>query len=263
MEGRVQGANPRRNRNSILQSAGDALGLRLNKRKRFSRQPTTVDDIILEISAAKSGVDYQLTPVRTPVDEVAERERLRDAAAQAVGLIQNTDNSVSFKKHSKTPKPHSIYVPFPSYPSSLSALQAHVQTSSTLLKYYPSPTPFLILSRSKQWKSRYLVLTTPSQKEQSGLESYLHLFKTSNQEDKELERLMITQDSVVYIASDEVGGGRQFVIKVGGKVTDATALARKEEHIPAVWLLQLPDKVQMQSWIQYIKRAVLMQRYVI
>ncbi|PVG00231.1 hypothetical protein CPB86DRAFT_782823 [Serendipita vermifera] len=260
MEGRLQGANSRRNRNSILQTAGDALGLRLNKRKRFSRQPTTVDDIILEISAAKSPVDYPLTPVRTPVDEVAERERLRDAAAQAVGLIQNTDNSVSFKTPSKTSKPHLRAIPFPSYPSSLSALQAHVQTASTLLKFYPSPTPFLILSRSKQWKSRHLVLTTPSQKEQGSSESYLHLFKTSNPGDKELERLTIHQDSVVYNASEEVGGGRRFVIKVAGKVSDAATLARKEEHLPAVWLLQLPDGVQMQNWIQYIKSAVLMQK---
>jgi hypothetical protein len=286
MEGRTGtgGFNARRNRNSILQTAGDALGIRLNKRKRLSRLPHAgagtdiggsggllADDIVLEISANKSS-DYDWTtiprPHRPSMDESAERERLRDAAAQAVGLTQKEDDHVSFGIGTRMMKNNAgrSQQPLPRYPSSLSALQEFVQTSSNLLKFYHSSSPFLILSRSKQWKTRYLILTTttsqPAKENGAAVsESHLHLFKTASPDDKELERLSINQDSVVYMADEEVGGGRQFILKVGGNVIDAAAMKKEEAH-PATWLLQMPDVQQMQRWIQFIKRSVLMQRYV-
>ena len=63
------------------------------------------------------------------------------------------------------------------------------------------------------------------------------------------------------MADEEVGGGRQFILKVGGKVIDAGAMKKEEAH-PAVWLLQMADASQMQRWIQFINRSMLMQRYV-
>lgn len=260
MEARAPGFNTRRNRNSLLQTAGDALGIRLNKRKRFSRPPSAIDDVVLEISASKN-LDYDWTTIEQPIDESEERERLRDAAAQAVGLQRDNENteSVSFATRPKSFKPPQ---PLPRYPSNLSALQSFVQTSSSLLKFYPAPSPFLILSRSRQWKTRYLVLTTLQPTRENGAtESHLHLFKTNSPDEKELERLSIHQDSVVYMADEEVGGGRQFVLKVGGKMIDAST-AKKEEAHSATWLLQMPGKDQMRQWIQFIKQSVLMQKYV-
>ncbi|KAG8818191.1 hypothetical protein FRC17_010908, partial [Serendipita sp. 399] len=85
MDGRSQKYNSRRNRNSILQSAGDALGFRTNKRKRLSRQQLE-DDVVLEISAATKTEEYDFPPIREYEDESTERERLLRDAAEAVGL---------------------------------------------------------------------------------------------------------------------------------------------------------------------------------
>lgn len=256
---RGSGFNARKNRNSILQTAGDALGIRLNKRKRYSRPPTVVDDLVLEISANKN-LDYDWTAVSQPIDEEAERERLRSAAAQAVGLSHPRPSvEEDPSTHGTRIKPNRTLhdnQPLPKYPSSLSALQNYVQASSNLLKYYPAPSPFLILSRSRQWKSRYLILTT-----HGGTDSHLHLFKANSPEDKELERLSLHQDSVVYVADEEVGSGRQYILKVGGKVIDSTAM-KKEDAPPAIWLLQMQDSDQMERWIHFIKSSMLGQRCV-
>lgn len=250
----------RKNRNSIIQSAGDALGLRMSKRKRLSRQ-APLDDLILEISASKNADDQEYTPNADQEDELAERERLRDAAAQAVGLAQSAEDAASLKSHPRSVGPGPIFSTLPRYPAALSSFHSLIQTSSPLLKFYPSPTPFLILSRSRQWKTRYLVLTSiQPHGERGGTESYLHLFKTGASDEKELERLSIQQDSVVYIADEEIGGGRQYIVKVGGRQANGMTNAKKETAPPVVWLLQMPDATHMQRWIQFVKSSVFMQR---
>lgn len=257
MDGRSQAFNARRNRNSILQTAGDALGIRINKRKRMSirQPPVVVDDVVLEISAAKNNVDYDYGTVQESVDDSTERERLRDAAAQAVGLPQTQvvedATSLGVEEHIAS---------LPKYPATLSELQTLIHTSTTTSKYCPITSPFLRLSRSKQWKARHIALTTVRpRRELGGSQSHIHLFKTSAPHDREIERMIITQDSVVYIADEEFLGGRKFVIKVGGTTANASNPKRDEQSAASTWLLQMSDASQMQRWIQFIKSAVLMQ----
>jgi hypothetical protein len=91
----------------------------------------------------------------------------------------------------------------------------------------------------------------------------LHVFKSAGSEEKELERIEINEDSVVFVAEDEFGG-RRSVIKVGG--TDVGAM--KKEYIVneggySMWLLHIQDTADAQRWITNIKNAVLGQRYVL
>ncbi|KAI0795320.1 hypothetical protein BC629DRAFT_318372 [Irpex lacteus] len=122
----------------------------------------------------------------------------------------------------------------PPFPSTPAALTPFTQLSATLPRYYPAPS-LLMFTLTKQWKNRYLVFTSPlispsSQKAMfrsplssdstsatTPVPSYLHLFKTDGKEEKEIERLEINEESVVYVAEGEVGG-RKGVIKVGGSL---------------------------------------------
>lgn len=283
-------------RNSILVAASDALSFSLRRSKRPTIQRTnnqkhrpSVVDEVLEISAEAA-----------QKDELAERERLRDAAAQAVGLggatssestmAANTMDDVSvMSSHTRSAKRTtviSIHQPLshanqnmsalPPYPATLNSLQPFIQHSSVLLKYYPSQSAFLKLQKSRQWKLRHLVLTSfrcPSESESStgtgdnATQAQLHLFKSSNSEEKEIERLCINQDSVIYVADGGFGGNKEFVVKVAGyqRAEGAPASSNNPQSSAAatVWLLQLPDLAQMQRWIQFIKSSVLTQRYVL
>ncbi|KIM22764.1 hypothetical protein M408DRAFT_28413 [Serendipita vermifera MAFF 305830] len=308
------GMNSRRNRNSILQTAGDALGFRLNKRKRMStvsshgqspsysgslnkHTPSIFDDVVLEISANGTGGFYPPPTVLEYAEEDSAereaRERLRDAAAQAVGLSHATTNTntnfytapavmssgphqykdtTSVDQHRPAPaETHSgksrgsmlktttigpIKSGLPRYPGTLSSIQTHVQNSAHLLKYHASPSPFLILSRSKQWKTRYIVITSIEHKNPRRTEAHLHLFKAGAPDDRELERMRIHTKSIVYVADEEVGGGRQFVLKIGGNGVDSS----NKDLGPTSWLLQMHDSTSMQRWIQIVKNAVLLQK---
>lgn len=283
-------------RNSILVAASDALNFSLRRSKRPTilhtnnqkHRPSVVDEV-LEISAEAA-----------QKDELAERERLRDAAAQAVGLggttssestmAANTMDDVSvMSSHTRSAKRTtviSIHQPLshanqnmsalPPYPATLNSLQPFIQHSSVLLKYYPSQSAFLKLQKSRQWKLRHLVLTSfrcPSESESStgtgdnATQAQLHLFKSSNGEEKEIERLCINQDSVIYVADGGFGGNKEFVVKVAGyqRAEGAPTSSNNPPSSAAatVWLLQLPDLAQMQRWIQFIKSSVLTQRYVL
>ncbi|KAG9227465.1 hypothetical protein CCMSSC00406_0000889 [Pleurotus cornucopiae] len=154
---------------------------------------------------------------------------------------------------------------FPSFPSTPSALSQFSQDSSILPKYYPS-TSLRIFALSKSWKSRYMILSSPttftSSSRPSPCPSYLHLFKSSGLEEKELERLEINEESVVFVAEEEVAGRRQ-VVKVGG--IDVGALKKElnyEEGGKTMWFLQITDPAETQKWISGIKSAILGQRTV-
>jgi len=285
-------------RNSILVAASDALSFSLRRSKRGTvqhahtqKQRTPVIDEVLEISAEAA-----------QKDGVAERERLRDAAAQAVGLAGTTssdptivavstrdDVSVMSSAARSAKRTTLMSVPqqsgqanqnisaLPPYPATLNSLQPFIQHSSALFKYYPSQSAFLRLQRSRQWKHRHLVLTSfrcPSDSDSSTgtgdntTQAQLHLFKSSNSDEKEIDRLGINQESVIYVADGGFGGNKEFVVKVAGFLY-GEASSPSSNHSPSnaastptVWLLQLPDLIHMQRWIQFIKSSVLTQRCV-
>ena len=278
-------------RNSILVAASDALSFSLRRSKRSTiphaytqtQRPPVVDEV-LEISAEAA-----------QKDGVAERERLRDAAAQAVGLAGTTssdqttvaastrDDDVSVMssaarsaKHQRLSRANQNISALPPYPATLSSLQPFVQHSSALLKYHPSQSAFLRLQRSRQWKIRHLVLTSfrcPSDSDSptgdNTTQAQLHLFKSSNGDEKEIDRLGINQDSVIYVADGGFGGNKEFVVKVAGFLCGEGSSAPSNNSpstastSSTVWLLQLPDLVHMQRWIQFIKSSVLTQRCVL
>ncbi len=87
-------------------------------------------------------------------------------------------------------------------------------------------------------------------------------FKSAGADEKELERLEINEDSVVFVSEEEVGG-RRHVIKVGG--ADVGAMRKEYTHEEGghiMWLLQIADPAEAQRWISNIKHAILGQRCV-
>ncbi|KAK0201680.1 hypothetical protein DFS33DRAFT_1349160 [Desarmillaria ectypa] len=297
----------RRSRGSLLIVASDALGLKFGRRRKSIRQPPMpiVLPGVIEISAPR------------PDAELEERQQLRDAAAQAIGLTssllqpdpppppleeepEQTEHQEYLIQQSeartaesavapRSPQQSSFSLPvsapfraqaasmlthsrsnsiapisIPPFPSSPAALSQFVQASASLPKYYAPPS-LRIFALSKQWRSRYLVLSSPTTHvttNSSPTVSYLHLFKTSNGEDKELERLEINEDSVVFMAEEDVGG-RKHVIKIGG--VDVGALKKDlnpEESGRTMWFLQIVNQAESQRWITNIKQLIFGQRAV-
>ena len=141
------------------------------------------------------------------------------------------------------------------FPSTRAQVAVHEQLSATLPKHYPPPS-LLMLALSKQWKARHVVLSAPVL---AGT-SYLHIFKSSASDERELERLEINERSVVYVNDEDVGG-RRGVVRVGG--VDVGALRRDlngEENGLTMMLLQIVNTNESQNWINAIKNAVLGQR---
>ena len=296
-----------------LVAASDALSLKFGRRKPSIRPPPRQIILpgVLEISAHTQRQD----------EEVEERNRLREMAAQAIGLgpfmvsqgsgsraesttedededqfsasiprlghplsSESTPNITTRSPHdssfSESTLTHSsagrlrsgsmlvrsptttTVDPIPSFPSTVSALTLFRQSSGMYPKYYP-PSSLRIFALSKNWKNRFLILSSPAKlvtRGQIPAVSYLHLFKSSSPDEKELERLEINEDSVVFVAEEEVGGRRQ-VIKVGG--ADVGAMKKEYTHDEGgytMWLLQITDQAEAQQWITNIKSAILGQR---
>ncbi|KAG8936264.1 hypothetical protein FRC02_003556, partial [Tulasnella sp. 418] len=176
----------------------------------------------------------------------------------------------------------------PAYPCTLSSLAPFSQNASTLLRYYPGGSFFL--SRSRQWKSRYLVLTSlkpisgPESEKEEDTQAHLHLFRSNGGDEKELERLKINEDSVVFVTDEgpEVSG-KKYVFKAGGLDAGGAPVVKPKERtlvkdkakgkgekdvfanstsnaVKVLWLLQCTDSAMMQRWIGFIKTGLLVQR---
>ena len=104
---------------------------------------------------------------------------------------------------------------------------------------------------------------------------YLHMFKSSGADEREIERLEIDEESMAYMADGEVGG-RRSVVKFEGVLRKRPAhhtaphssiSATSTEDGPAggeegrtTWIVQILDMEETQKWIEEIKGAVLNQR---
>jgi hypothetical protein len=253
--------------------------------------------------------------------EEEERERLRDAAAQSIGLdpeimtekvstwdeesYEEVDNSLHFSSfhtaedgaedlasslridsgtfspfvnrnragsiaHSLHQRSNSMQPPtVPMFPTTVLSLTSSSQLDAVLPKHYPAPS-ILKFSLSKQWKTRYIILTSPAQASNVSVPrpttaptvSYLHLFKSRNPLEKEIERLEINEDSIVFVnENNEEIAGRRNVLRVGG--VDCGAMRKVlnvEENGRTMWFLQITDPHELQKWITAIKNSVLSQR---
>lgn len=160
----------------------------------------------------------------------------------------------------------------PVYPTTVTGLVTFAQLSRLLPKYYPNHQ--LLKFASKPWKNRFIVMSSPCQPLSSSTSSrptpttaptvsYLHLFKSDNPSEKELERLEINEDSVAFVnANNEEISGRRNVLRVGG--VDCGAMKKDlniEQGGRTMWLLQVSDQQELRQWISAIKNSVLSQRY--
>ena len=296
-------------RTSLLVAATDALGIKFRRKRpstpaRLPPNATILPDII-EIAA------------QPPDAESEERERLREEAAQLLGISVDPDTqSVSqtteedepstemFPSHVSDFAARSSYTrtdmtnrssnslpsptrptlfasrrsgsimthnrrtsnpapPIPPFPANVDALQEFKQFSACFPKYY-APSSLRIFAVTKNWKLRYIMLTAPLTVVAGGSEpavSYLHLFKSAAAGETEIERLEINEDSVVFIAEDDVAG-RKYVVKVGGRVAGGPKKNQViEEGGKVMWLLQIYESEISQRWISTIKSLILGQRY--
>lgn len=298
-------------RASLLVAATDALGIKFRRKRpstpvRLPPNATILPDII-EIAA------------HPPDAESEERERLREEAAQLLGISvdpdtqsvsQNTEeeddepSTEMFPSHVSDFEARSSYTktdtinrssnslpsptrptiftsrrsgsvmthnrrtsnlapPIPPFPAKVDALQEFKQFAACFPKYYPPPSLRIFAMSSRNWKLRYILLTSPLTLVAGGSEpavSYLHLFKSAAAGETEIERLEINEDSVVFIAEDDVGG-RKYVVKVGGRGAGGPKKNQfTDEGGKVMWLLQIYESTESQKWISTIKSLILGQR---
>ncbi|KAF8630902.1 hypothetical protein AX17_005260 [Amanita inopinata Kibby_2008] len=302
-------------RGSILVAASDALGFKFGRKRQSTRtaQRTDIFSDVIEISALRPdaeseererlreeaaqslgiAVDQDSPSVTQSIEEENDRElheapsHVSDAgnAARSISATPDIDNRSHHDPHRSLPssinasaaarRPNSAMAHnrrgsnmttlIPPFPASIDALDAFKQLSASLPKYYPSPS-LRIFALSKNWKIRFLILTSPPvaiPKNSRPAVSYLHLFKSSSTGEKETERLEINEDSVVFVAEEDVGG-RKNVIKVGGRDEGCANNAKKdhncEEGGRTMWFLQISDPTESQKWIATIKNVILSQR---
>ncbi|KAG6868617.1 hypothetical protein C0993_000420 [Termitomyces sp. T159_Od127] len=154
--------------------------------------------------------------------------------------------------------------PIPPFPSTFTDIDQYQQSATILDKYYTTSS-LRIFALSKNWRQKFMVLSSPNfsvTRNPGPSVSYLHLFKSSAGEEKEMERLEINEDSVVFISEEEVGG-RKHVVKVGG--VDVGAMKKElncEDNGRTMWFLHIKDQVEAQKWITTIKTVILGQRIV-
>jgi len=330
--------SPKRSRTSFLATAQDAFTLKkFGRKKKPLVTPTSslLPDVI-EITATEAKRNSMIAASQ---EEEEERERLRDAAAQSIGLDpdlmmsspvanldfgfgddydeysydhdaeadnppfvshglsregSHTSNSMwtndppsslghrgragsasAVVKSSSTSAP-ALTPTIPVYPTTVAGLANFTQLSRVLPKYYPG-NQLLKFARTRQWKTRFIVMSSPVQPNgtlssshssrptptTAPTVSYLHLFKSNNPSEREFERLEINEDSVVFVnENNEEISGRRNVLRVGG--VDCGAMKKDlnvEEGGRTMWLLQVSDQQELQRWISVIKNSVLGQRY--
>ena len=327
--------SPKRSRASFLSTAQDAFMLKkfARKKKPLAAPASSLLPDVIEITATET---KRNSVIAASQEEEQERERLRDAAAQSIGLDPDlmsrspidplefgfsddhdesnydhdpeadnpsgshapsregsyVSNSVwandlassqghrgragSVKIAAKSSSAPALTPTIPVYPTTVAALANFTQLSRVLPKYYPG-NQLLKFTRTRQWKTRFIVMSSPVQPNTAlssshssrptpttaPTVSYLHLFKSNNPSEKELERLEINEDSVVFVnENNEEISGRRNVLRVGG--VDCGAMKKDlnvEEGGRTMWLLQVSDQQELQQWISAIKNSVLGQRY--
>ncbi|KAH8114356.1 hypothetical protein DFH11DRAFT_209191 [Phellopilus nigrolimitatus] len=237
---------------------------------------------------SRTSINGTMKPNGLQLQQLQIRESRHHRSSSLSGLVTPTTPSstnwhhpflssqtVNTNGRAPTPLSSSAVQPYlPSFPCFISALDPFTKKASTLLKHFPSSS-LLILGLSRQWRSRFLVMTAPptprSATSFNGLRPFtpservspvihLHLFKSSATDERELERLEINEDSVVFVAEEEIAGKRSVVkvggIDVGGKKRELNV----EENGQTLWFLSIFDTSEAQSWIATLKSTVLDQR---
>jgi hypothetical protein len=227
------------------------------------------------------------------VQEEEERERLRDAAAHSIGLVdyaaielqENTredqvPTSATLDSRISSPSPTSpspipsptptLLSHLPSFPTTLASLTSRITLSGTFPKFCPSSS-LLVYALAKQWKTRSIVLTTATSAASQTV-THLHLFKSNIPSSLELHRLPITQDTAIYVTEQSGPSmnstrtntlskreSRNGARGSGGK-SNGSVVAIEQGEI--IWHFEMQDPSERQKWIGAIKAIVLGQRWV-
>lgn len=226
------------------------------------------------------------------VQEEEERERLRDAAAQSIGLVDYPTSehpedtreqdqvppSATIDSHisepplvppSPIPSPTPTLLPhLPPFPTNLASLSSRITLTGTFPKFCPSSS-LLVYALAKQWKTRSIVLTTATSAASQTV-THLHLFKSNIPSSSELQRLPITQDTAIYVTEQSGPGmnstrtgtlskreSRSGARGSGGK-SNGSVVAIEQGEI--IWHFEMQDPSERQKWIGAIKAIVLGQR---
>ncbi|KAG1745835.1 uncharacterized protein EDB91DRAFT_1245982 [Suillus paluster] len=222
----------------------------------------------------------EITRPYSYVEEEEERERLRDAAAQSIGLVDyatehpgDTQEDLqptiepssspipSSRIPSPTPTPTLLHH-LPPFPTSLASLSQRITLSGSFPKFCP-PSSLLVYALSKQWKTRCIVLTTAIDGRASQAVTHLHLFKSNLLSSSELHRLPITQDTAIYVAEQaptiNSSTARNTTRRRGsGGKSSGSIVAIEQGEI--IWHFEMQDPNERQKWIGAIKAVVLGQR---
>jgi hypothetical protein len=85
------------------------------------------------------------------------------------------------------------------------------------------------------------------------------VFKSSAPDEKEMARLALMDDSVAYIAEEEVSGKKNFLRVTG---TDASPSSTKKTDARISWMMHFAEPSDMHKWIATLKQTVA-QRFVV
>ncbi|KAG0704288.1 hypothetical protein DFH29DRAFT_1038829 [Suillus ampliporus] len=225
----------------------------------------------------------EITRPYSYVQEEQERERLRDAAAQSIGLadypasehpadtqedlVPDTPRVPTIDSPSPVPPspiPSPTPTPLPPFPASLASLSPRITLSGSFPKFCP-PSSLLVYALAKQWKTRCIVLTTATDGRVAHTVTHLHLFKSNFLSSSELHRLPITQDTAIYVT--EQGATMNSRNTTLGKRDSRTGTRGKSsgsvvaiEQGEIIWHFEMQDPNERQKWIGAIKAVVLGQR---
>ncbi|KAL1950777.1 hypothetical protein VTO73DRAFT_5901 [Trametes versicolor] len=264
---------PKRARGSMLLTSGISLPFSRSrskfKKSRLPPPPTSfLFSEVIEISA----------PPPPPPEEDEDRERLRDAAAQSIGLdpVLLEERAVGAVQVAVA---LTVKVAFVVTSSNARPRRFTSRCRDALGKYIgavpghtnrPQTLGATIFESGEASSSVFVApLCTLQAMEVANIGSHvftvggfgpayaddfffhvahLHVFKSASGDDKELERVEIGADSVVFVNEEEIGG-RRGVVKVGG--------------VGGVEMtLSMVDQNEAHNWITAIKQAVLSERSV-
>ncbi|KIK47193.1 hypothetical protein CY34DRAFT_799547 [Suillus luteus UH-Slu-Lm8-n1] len=226
------------------------------------------------------------------VQEEEERERLRDAAAHSIGLVDYAasehpeDTREDQVPPSATIDSRDISLPspippspipsptptllsqLPPFPTTLASLSSRITLTGTFPKFCPSSS-LLVYALAKQWKTRSIILTTATSAASQTV-THLHLFKSNIPSSLELHRLPITQDTAIYVTEQSgpsMNSTRTSTLSKresrsgargsGGK-SSGSVVAIEQGNI--IWHFEMQDPSERQKWIGAIKAIVLGQR---
>ena len=158
VEGDANAIEEDEERDRLRDAAAQALGLGLGRDSSGTPEPTPEDADVAETTPV---ADPSINPyVLDPIPRILPLLTALTPSPPSLVSLPNSHSQLAPSIMNTISGSSDIVPP---YPSTLSALKPHIQTSSSLLKYHPAST-FLALTlnrRAKQWKLHYVVLTSP------------------------------------------------------------------------------------------------------